>query len=365
MKDAELLSKYTREGSEEAFAELVSRYLDLVYSAALRQVGGDVHLAEDVAQHVFAALAKKAHRLPAGVVLGGWLYRHTCFVAWQTIRTERRRRLREREVFQMSSQDATAEPNWEELAPFLDQAMQRLGETDRNAIVLRYYERRDLNTVGSALGITEDAVKKRLSRALEKLRGYFKRRGLTLSVAALASLLGTKAVTAAPAGLKTGIAMQALHSSVVVGTGLGYWTWTLVKVRPLGLLVPTSLGFLALAAGAVLLASPWVGGHDKVRVRLELSGTPGMKIAGHYDADGVRYPFSGVVPTNVTFTARRFSYSIRKASEPGELRGDLYLNDSSRGASSTSAVGWGVAGSLDFRGPMTRSVVTLTSPGEP
>lgn len=364
MKDAELLSKYTREGSEEAFAELVSRYLDLVYSAALRQVGGDVHLAEDVAQNVFAALAKKAHRLPAGVVLGGWLYRHTCFVSWQTIRTERRRRLREQEVFQMSSQDATAEPNWEELAPFLDQAMQRLGETDRNAIVLRYYERRDLNTVGSALGITEDAARKRLSRALEKLRGYFNRRGLTLSAAAWASLLSTKAVTAAPAGLKTGITMQALHTSAIVGTGLGYWTWML-KVRPLVLLVPASFGLLALAAGAVLLASPRARAHDQVRVRLELSGTPGVKLSGHYDADGVRYSFAGVVPTNVTFMARRFSYSIKKASEPGELRGDLYLNDSSQGASSTSAVGWGVAGSLDFRGPMTKTVVTLTSPGEP
>ncbi len=365
MNDAELLRKYTRERSEEAFAELVSRYLDLVYSAALRQVGGDAHLAEDVAQTVFAALAKKAYRLPAGVVLGGWLYRHTCFVAWQTIRSERRRRLREEEVFQMNSQDATAEPNWQELAPFLDKAMQRLGETDRNAIVLRYYERHDLNTVGSALGVTEDAAKKRVSRALEKLRGYFNRRGLTLSAAALASLLGTKAVSAAPVGLKTGIAMQALHSSAVVGTGIGYWAWLFVKVRPLGLLAPTSLGLLALAAGAVLLASPWARGYDQVRVRLELSGTQGMKLTGHYDADGVRYSFAGVVPTNLTFSARRFSYSIKKASEPGELRGDLYLNDSSRGASSTSAAGWGVAGSLDFRGPMTRSVVTLTSPGEP
>ena len=87
----QLLADYARNGSEEAFRELVTRYLSLVYSTAIRLVGGDAHLAEDVAQTVFVDLARKARTLPGDVMLGGWLHRNTCFVAAKTMRGERRR----------------------------------------------------------------------------------------------------------------------------------------------------------------------------------------------------------------------------------------------------------------------------------
>ena len=218
--DDQLLRRYTEEGSEKAFGELVERYLDLVYCTAIRRVGGDRQLAQDVAQMVFSALARKARVLPKGVVLGGWLYRHTCLVAAQTVRTERRRRVREQEAMAMKSTHPEPEPSWEHLAPYLDEAMQRLDERDRDAIVLRYFERRDLRGVSQALSTTEEGARKRVSRAVEKLRGYFEHRGLTLSAGTLAGLLAGHAVTAAPAGLAATITSAAVAGAATAGVGV-------------------------------------------------------------------------------------------------------------------------------------------------
>src|SRR2546422_6749954 len=132
--DFQLLRKYVETSSEEAFAQLVERYLNLVYSAALRQVGGDAQLAQDVAQTVFVALSRKARALPNDTVLGGWLYRHTSFVARQTIRAERRRRIREKVAAEMYALNTDSELAWEHLEPVLDKAMQRLGALDRDAL---------------------------------------------------------------------------------------------------------------------------------------------------------------------------------------------------------------------------------------
>ena len=218
--DDQLLRRYAEEASEKAFGELVGRYLDLVYCTAVRRVGGDSQLAQDVAQMVFSALARKARLLPKGVVLGGWLYRHTCLVAAQTVRTERRRRVREQEAMAMKSTQTEPEPSWEHLAPYLDEAMQRLEERDRDAIVLRYFERRDLRGVSQALSTTEEGARKRVSRAVEKLRVYFQHRGLTLSAGTLAGLLAGHAVTAAPAGLATSITSVALAGAATAGAGI-------------------------------------------------------------------------------------------------------------------------------------------------
>ncbi len=215
--DADLLQRYTQGGSEQAFNQLVTRYLDLVYSAAVRQVGGDAHLGQDVSQAVFATLAKKARWMPAGVVLGGWLYRCACLEAAQAVRTERRRRAREQVAAEMNSLNDNDEPDWEHLAPFLDEAMGRLRRRDREAVVLRYFEKRDLRAVGLALGISEDAARMRIARTLERLRACFTRRGLTLSGATLASLLAGHAVAAAPAGLVVHITGAALAAAAVGG----------------------------------------------------------------------------------------------------------------------------------------------------
>jgi RNA polymerase sigma factor (sigma-70 family) len=216
--DAQKLARYARDGSEEAFAELVRRYLDLVYSTALRRVGGDAHLAQDVAQTVFAALARKARGLSPNIVLGGWLYRHACFVAAQTVRGETRRRAREREAATMTMTDPESEqePDWARLAPFLDDAMAKLGERERNAIVLRFFERRDLRSVGLALGASDEAARKTVSRAVEKLRSLLVLRGVALSAGALSIILAERAVTAAPLGLAANITVASLATA---GTG--------------------------------------------------------------------------------------------------------------------------------------------------
>ena len=214
--DTQLLQEYAT-GSEEAFRQLVDRYITLVYSAAIRHLE-EAQLAQDVVQTVFTALARKARTLPRDVILGGWLYRHTCFVASQAARTERRRRARETQALEMNALNDQPEPDWERLSPFLDQAMQGLGTSDRDAVMLRYFEGRNLRNVGAALGISEEAARKRVTRALEKLRSFFARRGVTLSATALAALLAENVVVAAPAGMAGAVSAAAL-TSAVAGTG--------------------------------------------------------------------------------------------------------------------------------------------------
>ena len=213
-----LLSLYARTGSESAFRDLVARYLDLVYSTAYRLVGGDAESAKDLAQTVFVALAAKARTLPPNVMLGGWLHQHTRFVVGQFMRTERRRQLRERQAAEMNALEDHSQSNLAQVAPVLDEAIGQLDPEDRNAILLRFFERKDFRGVGEALGSTEDAARKRVARALEKLHVLLKQRGATLSLAALASYLSTEAVTAAPAGLATAIAAASLG---VAGSGAG------------------------------------------------------------------------------------------------------------------------------------------------
>ncbi len=217
MTDAnQLLREYVESGSEPAFRELVSRYVDLVYSVALRRMRGNESLARDVAQMVFTDLARKASRLRAGSSLGGWLHRHTCFVCSTLHRTEQRRMAREQMAVAMN-QNEPSEAVWQQLAPLLDEAIDQLSEADRQAIVLRFYERRDLRAVGAALGTSEDAAQKRLSRALEKLRELLASRGVSLSLAALVGALTTRAVSAAPSGLAAQAAETALAAAATGG----------------------------------------------------------------------------------------------------------------------------------------------------
>jgi RNA polymerase sigma factor (sigma-70 family) len=213
-----LLASYVRTGSESAFRELVSRYLDLVYSTAFRLVGGDAQSAQDVAQTVFVALADKAGTLPKDVMLGGWLHEHTRFVAGKLMRTERRRQLRERQVAEMNAIEDHSASNLAQVAPVLDEAIGQLEAEDRTAILLRFFERKDFRTVGEALGSSEDAARKRVDRALEKLHVLLKHRGATLSAAALGTALATEAVTATPAGLVPTISSAAIQAGTTITT---------------------------------------------------------------------------------------------------------------------------------------------------
>lgn len=212
-ENAALLRNYVETASNEAFGQLVARHFDLVYSAALRLVGGDAHLAQDVAQTVFTDLARKAKAIPQDALLGGWLYQHTRFIASKAVRTERRRHARERQAVEMNAQNEPSDAVWRQLAPLLEEAMGRLSAADRNAIVLRYFEHRPFRGVGDALGVSEDGARKRVERALEQLRSFFGRRGLSVSAVSLAEVLNSQAVAIAPVGLAASITTASLAVS--------------------------------------------------------------------------------------------------------------------------------------------------------
>lgn len=213
-----LLAEYAQTGSESAFRELVSRYLNFVYSTALRLVGGDAHLAQDVAQTVFISLASKGRMLSDEVMLGGWLHQHTFYVATKAVRTERRRKSREREAVEMNLLQDDSESWLQQVAPILDEAITKLESDDRTAILLRFFEEKNFRSVGEALGSNEDAARMRVNRALEKLHLMLKDRGVILSSAALITVLTTKVVTAAPIGMAATISGIAL-SGAAAGVG--------------------------------------------------------------------------------------------------------------------------------------------------
>ncbi len=212
-----LLAAYAREKSEAAFRELVARYIDLVYSTAVRLAGGDTHFAEDVAQTVFIDLARKAPGLSTQVMLGGWLHRRTCHVAATMLRSERRRRQREKQAMDQEILQDHAHSTLAQVAPILDDAINQLNAADRAAIILRFFEQRDFRAVGQALNSTEDAARMRVSRALDKLHFHLNRRGVTLSAAALGTALAAEVTTAAPAGLASTFAGTALAKAALGG----------------------------------------------------------------------------------------------------------------------------------------------------
>ena len=228
--DAELLQRYARESSDAAFAELVQRHLTLVYSTALRQVGGDAHLAQDVAQDVFTALARKAATLTDRATLAGWLYLGTHHAAAQAVRSLRRRRTREQEAHAMQELTAPNSPpaDWDRVRPVLDAALRALGEADREAVLLRYFERRPFADIGAALNLSDDAARMRVDRALEKLREQLGRHGITSTGAALTAALGQQAMVAAPAGLAAAITGTALTTAAgaTAATATGFFMST-------------------------------------------------------------------------------------------------------------------------------------------
>jgi RNA polymerase sigma factor (sigma-70 family) len=244
----QLLADYAKTGSETAFRELVTRYIDLVFSTALRLVDGDVHRAQDTAQMVFIDLARQAPRLSPDTMLGGWLHRDTCFVAAKVMRAERRRQLRERQAAEMNALNDD-DAGLGRLGPALDEAINELDEDDRKAILLRFYERFDLRSVGEALGSSENAAQKRVARALEQLQLTLTRKGVVLPVIGLSTVLAGGVVTAAPAGLATAITGSAL-SGVVAGSSIPF----LVKAVTVSKLKFAVISAVAVAAAALPLA---------------------------------------------------------------------------------------------------------------
>ena len=218
--DTELLRQYLEGHSESAFSELVHRHLNVVYSAGLRETGGDTALAEDLSQAVFTELARKAPRLLNHPSLAGWLYTAVRHTAANQRRAEQQRRKREDEAHTMNellSDDSPAE-SWQRLRPVLDAALHDLKESDRTAIVLRFLEDRSLRDVGAEIGLTENAARMRVDRALEKLRGQLARRGVTSTASGLAAALMVGVCTQAPTALGASITTAAFASSVALSS---------------------------------------------------------------------------------------------------------------------------------------------------
>jgi len=214
--DQELVQAYAQRSDQAAFARHVERHMPLVYSTARRRLGG-AECVEDVVQQVFTLLAKKSSTLTGRIILAGWLYRTTSHLAARTQRSEERRWVREQTaVTHMDNPDPPSfENSWREIAPELDQAMEALGELDRDALVLRYFQNKSLRDVGRALGTTEDAAQKRLARALEKLRQILDRRGHSVSGTTLASAILQCAIEPVPAALAQTISAAALSSTAL------------------------------------------------------------------------------------------------------------------------------------------------------
>jgi RNA polymerase sigma factor (sigma-70 family) len=243
-EDAALLRRFADEHDHAAFAELVRRHLDAVYSSALRRVSSDTHLAQDVTQQVFVALARRARVAALHPALTAWLFVATRHVAANAVRTERRRKAREQLAATMpdSTPDRAASVDWSRLAPLLDGELDRLPEHDRTALLLRFLDNRRYADIANALSLTEDAARRRVDRALEKLRVSLTRRGLTSTSAALALALTQHAVAAAP---------PALASTATAAAA----TTAPAALTLLQLMTATKLSTATLAATALLVVS--------------------------------------------------------------------------------------------------------------
>ncbi len=227
--DAELLRRYVAQKSEPAFTELVQRHIGLVYSVALRRVGGDAHLAEDVAQKVFGDLARKATSLLERASLSGWLFTSTHLASAAVVRGEQRRKTRETEAHFMQTTLSPDESHadWTRLRPVVDDVIAALKEEDREAIALRFFEKRSFAEVGAALRVTKEAARKRVDRALAKLRGLLARRGVTSTAAALGLALTAISATPVPAGLGVATAQHALaHAGAASGAITAGTVWS-------------------------------------------------------------------------------------------------------------------------------------------
>jgi RNA polymerase sigma factor (sigma-70 family) len=345
--DHELLSCYARDGSEAAFATLVERHVNLVYSTAHRFTGNSHH-AEEITQAVFMILARKARSVRSSVVLSGWLYQTARFTAANFVKGEIRRQRREQEAYMQSQLN---EPNaaWEQILPLLDDAMGRLRNADRDAIVLRFFENKTAAQAAAVLQTTEAAAHKRVNRALQKLRSIFRKRGAVLSVSLIAVAITANSVQAAPAPLTATITGAAVgntsvssSSALLLKSTLQRLLW--LKLRAAGF-VALGLSLLAMAAIARpprqppqktlpvrsiafppdrapavrLLASAAL-------IKIRLHGTPGLPFMVVFSTDGRSQTNQGVLPDEVLFNADAFSAAVA-VQGPGEFGLDLYRDN--------------------------------------
>ena len=250
----ELLRQYADRNSDEAFAALVARHVNLVYSAALRKTG-NADAAGEITQAVFIILAQKAGRLSQRTILSGWLYQTTRLTAANFLRTEIRRVHREQEAYMQSLANETEPELWPQMAPLLEDAMGQLGEKDRNAIALRFFEGKSFQEIGAAFGASENAAKKRVAHALEKLHRYFSKHGVSSTTAIIAGAISANSAHAAPVGLATTITATVIKGPAVAASTLALVKGTLKVMTWIKLKIALSVtAALLLAGGAMTVA---------------------------------------------------------------------------------------------------------------
>lgn len=249
--DSELIRIYVDDEDRQAFAQLVGRHIHWVNSMARRLVR-DSAMADDVTQAVFVLLARKARSLRHEITLSTWLFTVTRYCASSMLRNEIRRRKHERQAAAMrSTQIESGEPTWEQLWPMLDEMVGQLRTSDRQAVLMRFYEKMTFPQIGQALQISEEAARKRVERAVDQLRESFARKGVATGAGALAATLGANvthpasaAVIGAASAAQGGVAVGSVAKSV----GL---IMTLMSLKPAAAIVLTVM--LTAAAATTLL----------------------------------------------------------------------------------------------------------------
>jgi RNA polymerase sigma factor (sigma-70 family) len=278
MDDLKLIEQYARQGSRAAMEELVRRYVDTVYSAALRQMR-DANDAADVTQAVFLLFSKKAGRLGREVVLAGWLLRATHYACLHLRRAESRRKRHEKKVATMTPATDkpgptrhASDPDWEKVAPLLDEAVATLGGTTRSAVVLRFFENKSYKEVAQRLSISEPSARQRVSRAVTQLREYFSKRGVVLSAGALEALVIAHAVQPAPAGMAgtvaaaggKAVAASARHAAIAKGAAIG--------------MVPVAIKLSVAAAVFIVVGGLSTAGYHKLHHPSNLVASDGSPV---------------------------------------------------------------------------------------
>jgi RNA polymerase sigma factor (sigma-70 family) len=312
--DLELLKQYAQGGPESAFAEIVRRHVNLVYSAAVRQVRSP-QLAEEVAQSVFTDLAQNAKRLAPDTILTAWLYQVTRRTAIDVVRRESRRQLREQIATEMNAMNATAE-DWTQIEPLLDEAMEALDATDRTAVLLRYFENQSFREVGERLGTTDDAAQKRVSRAVERLREFFSKRGVTVGASGLVAIISANAVQAAPAGLALTISTA---STIGATSAVAATTATVTKVIAMTTLQKTVIATaIVVATGAGIYEA-----HQATQARKENVALQEKQVALKKQVEALQQERDDASNQLAMASATAAPKADQKSSEVLKLRGQV------------------------------------------